>query len=151
MNNPDFCQGRDFSNEKDMISKQGFFCHMVFPESENDLANYHTHGLPQSSDHPDIQVVIALSKDQYGPIIHGVYEKIKDGTKFEVGIQYDEIIRNMPVEFIWAVESGRDVLRMILPDTNGNTSKETIGLSYGQQWVDTFESPQLGVWEVESW
>lgn len=151
LTHPLWCKGRDFNDERSMLEQYGFFCHMVPPEKEGGPANLHTHGIPASLDHPDVQVTMFLPPNVFGPIIHSVYDKIKEGTKLETGVQYDWVLDGMLVEFAWATENERDVLRMILPDKEGNTSKDTIALPYGNQLVGTFDNPEIGVWEVEEW
>lgn len=48
-----------------------------------------------------------------------IVENIKKGTVYEPGNKYDKIIQNYKVEFINAKESGRSVLRLLIPDANG--------------------------------
>lgn len=142
------CNGRNYDKEKEMQKDYGFYCHMVpsgDPESPTGT-NYHTHGIPISLNHPDVQIVMALPPQIYGPIIHSVYNFIKEGNIIEVGKYYDDFLQGLSVEFAWATECGRDILRMILPDKEGNTSFDTIDNPYKEQWHDTTLRPSLGEW-----
>lgn len=137
------CKGRDFDHEQKMMGEYGFFCHMVpmGDDSSPTGINYHTHGLPETLNHPDIQIVLPISPMVFGPIIHSVFDFIKEGNKLEVEKKYSNFLKDYDVEFAWAIENDRDVLRMILPDVNGGLSKDTM-TSNAEQWEGTYPKAQ---------
>lgn len=151
----DWCPGRDFDWEAQMIREHGFFSHMVPFEGPEDgsfgMDNFHTHGFPHSVNHPDIQVVVRLPGKIWSGIAWNAYNRIKDGVKFGQGEEYHDILDNMPVCFAWAEENGRDVLRMILPDKEGKVFEDEINERYAVQWIGTSKKPINGIYEVESW
>lgn len=137
------CKGRDLDKEEQMLKEYGFFCHLVMDDPDSPYgANFHTHGLPEIG-HPDIQIVLPLPPQVYGGIIHGVYDFIKAGNKLELERAYDNFLENMNVQFVWAVENDRDVLRMILPDKKGETMKELMNCNM-EQWEGTYPKPEIG-------
>lgn len=121
-------------NEKAM-EEYGFYCHMVPCDDDTTPtgANFHTHGLPDSFGHHDIQIVIALPENVFGSIIHDVVNQIKKGQKFEVGKKYSKVLANMEVTFIYALENETPILRMILPDKSGNCGRD-MGEPYRLQY-----------------
>jgi len=142
------CNGpRNLDKEKKMVEEYGFHCHLV-PNGDDDSptgVNFHTHGIPETCDHLDIQVVVFLPPEVFGPIIHDVYKRIKSGTKFEIDTAYDKILKGMNVQFIYAEECGRDVLRMILPDNTGETMPELMkDENFKKQWEGTYREPRTG-------
>jgi hypothetical protein len=51
--------------------------------------------------------------------------QIKDGKVFEVGTSYPDILGNgYLLEFLHAKESNREVLRLLIPDKNGQFEDE---------------------------
>lgn len=147
------CDGRNIIHEKSLIEKYGFFSHLVMDDLTvgPSQTNYHTHGIPLSQDHHDIQIIVALPPDIFNNIIHSVFNYIKKGNKIETNKKYDGFIHNFTVEFTWAIENDRDVLRMILPDPEGRTSREEISFPYTYQWMHTYDEPQMDVRDSESW
>jgi hypothetical protein len=121
--------------EQQFLRTHGWYAHVV-PE------NYHTHGIPMSfGHHPDIQVVLPISPDQVHQIVAGVVEKIKEGTVFVPGERVAGIIRGMDVMFVEAMEGNNHaVLRMILPDPNGNLDRQTMDPMYAAQYDGISES-----------
>lgn len=143
------CQGRDFEKEQMMLKEHGFFVHLVFDDKDIATgANIHTHGFPETLDHPDIQIVLSLPLRTVGSIVHTVYNWIKEGNKIELEKAYDNILQGYNVQYAWAVENDRDVLRMILPDKSGETMKELMKKPYTNQWVGTYPEPQMKRLEI---
>jgi hypothetical protein len=114
--------------EETQLRKVGWIAHCVFPRvdapNENDNypsgVNYHTHGLLGSFNHPDIQICFPASMESLHGIANAVIHEIKKGKKFEAGVKYYDIMQPpYAVEFIKARECGRDVLRLLIPDKNG--------------------------------
>jgi len=140
------CQGRDFEQEAKLLEETGFFCHGVMGDEESSPSgfNFHTHGLPEKNGHPDIQVVYPIPPEVFQSVINAAVALVKDGTKFELGAAYDGVLKDMNVQFAWAVEDDRDVLRMILPDDTGETMMELMKSPYSSQWEGTSNEPKIG-------
>lgn len=125
--------------EAKKIKKFGFITHFVTDNDETSPTghNVHTHGLEQFG-HLDFQIVIPM--DNSGRMAHNIFrnlvDKIKDGQKFQAGKCYPNIIANYDVSFILAAENGREILRVILPDTEGNLNKEDIHERFAIQYSE---------------
>lgn len=113
--------------EAECMDKYGFYVHMVFftkPTNAKKYMNHHTHGLPETYNHKDIQLVFIMPTNIIGGIFHSIVDRIKDGVIFEPGKRYDQVLVGYDVKFIDAVENGREVLRVILPDKEGRFPDE---------------------------
>lgn len=109
--------------EEDCIRKNGFYVHYVYARYVGDIpespyVNYHTHGFQRSWSHRDFQIVFPLPPQ----VAHGIFwtlaDHVKAGRKYEEGL-YNEVLNGFPVRMMPTRETGRDVLRVILPDKNG--------------------------------
>jgi hypothetical protein len=106
--------------QADCIEKYGWYTHYVFDDKMcPSNINIHTHHVFESFKHKDIQVCLNLRPQLIHQIIANVIEGIKQGIKYEPGRKYAGIIDNFKLEFIDAVEDGRPVLRLLIPDENG--------------------------------
>lgn len=85
----------------------------------------HTHGIEEKFGHMDLQCVLPINADLVGDIFHRIVKMIKEGTKFESGKCYGDIVNNKyKIRFLTAMEGDREVLRIIIPDKNGKLHKE---------------------------
>ncbi len=137
------CQGRDPDKETKMIEEYGYMVHMVYDDPDTGGANLHSHGITRINC-PDLQIVVGLPPNILSPLFNDYYEMMKSGQKIEIGKNYDEFLHGYSVQFIWAVEQNRDVLRMILPDKQGNLDKEKMDDKFSFQWKDTSTKPTIG-------
>jgi len=104
------------------FEKFGWFAHCV-PAGDNTPCggyNYHTHGMEASYNHPNIQIVLPLRMETAHHIVGDIIDKIKAGERFEPNKEYANIVGGgYMVRFIEAMECGRKVLRLLIPDKNG--------------------------------
>jgi len=87
--------------------------------------NAHTHGITETLNHPDFQVVLNVNPGTIEHFFNLLVERIKAGEKFEAGKEYDGLVQGMKLTFIEVLEQDRTVLRLIFPDENGELSRET--------------------------
>ena len=123
--------------EQEQMRNHGWFIDLVSGDDETgELADAHTHGLPQSFGHSDLQLVLPLplTSRTVGRILTNLVNLIKSGTKLEAGSKYSEVIENYQVLMLEAVEGGRPVLRVILPDKYGCLDRDQIRHPFQQQW-----------------
>jgi hypothetical protein len=106
--------------EQEALEKQGWFGHYCNDERYPTGANYHTHGLPATMNHMDLQLVVPLDMKTAHGIFTGVVDLIKEGKVFHDGDTADKVVRGYRVKFIEMTEGERQVLRIILPDQRGN-------------------------------
>ena len=101
----------------------GFFIHGT-PANDGEYMNFHTHGVPESFNHQDIQIVMPFDPGITAQVIHNIVDLIKNGNRFVNGSTSQDVLseyrgKKQVVRFIDAVESGRQVLRVLIPDKNG--------------------------------
>lgn len=127
------------ANAKKQMEKHGWFAHYVFDDPATPYGvNAHTHGLPMTFKHPDIQIVMPLPPELVHCVFSSAIELIKGGVRFEhLSPSHAGILKSYLVRFIKAQESGRDVLRMILPDKHGCIYPPHMD----EDWVRQFELP----------
>ena len=119
--------------QKKLLEEYGWVAEYV--PDENGMVNCHTHGLPENFEHPDLQIVMPL----LGNVLHGILtvcvDKIKEGITFNIEQEFSGILsKGYKVRFVEANESGRDVLRIIIPDEDGNLKKENLSDVYLKQY-----------------
>lgn len=108
-----------YAKEREWMQNPGWYAHYVMDDPDTPWgANIHTHGLPHTFGHSDLQIVVRTSQTQAHGLLFSAIELIKAGTRFEVGVRYQDIAEGYDAQFAWAHECGRDVLRMIIPDKN---------------------------------
>jgi len=121
--------------QEEMMKKYGWFAHYVNDDSEYVLGiNYHTHGLPETYDHPDLQIVFPLEPKLAHSLFWNVINKIKDGEHFKDGDTAEGIVKGYSVKFMEAVENDRTVLRIILPDKSGNLERKDLTEQLAKQY-----------------
>jgi hypothetical protein len=106
--------------ERQQLEQFGWFAHYVAgtPDCPNNT-NYHTHGLTESFGHLDLQICLPVRHTLAHSIFSTVIGKIKVGQIFIEDKAYEEILKNYPLRFALAFESGRNVLRLLIPDEQG--------------------------------
>lgn len=104
------------TEEQKQLDKNGWFMHYI--PLENAMVNIHTHGLAENLHHVDLQIVLPIEEEMAQILLTSVIENIKNGYTYYEGL-YNNVIEELNVEFKQFTESGRDVLRLILPDNNG--------------------------------
>jgi len=106
------------------IEKHGFCVHFVIytakPPSRRRYQSIHTHGLEQSQGgHYDLEITLPVSGEDAAEVISNVVDKIKKGKEFRDGDIVSGILVGYDVKFVKRKESGRDILRILLPDRDG--------------------------------
>lgn len=86
-----------------------------FPEY---MCNAHTHGM-EIYGHLDFQIVLALDPQITGALLNDMGLRVQAGEKFKAGDVISDLISNYDVKLVEAEETGRTVLRILLPDKNG--------------------------------
>lgn len=109
--------------ELEQMKIYNFIVHMVIDDCDCPLhANFHTHGLLEKFNHLDIQICFPLDQQIVMGIIHDCVKQIKKGIKLEPGKKYPDIVHKYDVEFIYAKENGRTVVRLLVCDKDGGYS-----------------------------
>lgn len=122
--------------ENDCIAKYGFYVHYV---NLGEAIDVHTHGLVETHNHADLQIVFPIDLKTSHSVINSVVERIEEGEVFVDGQVAEGIIENFSVKFIEVEENGRKVLRIILPDEKGRIERDKISKKYAIQYGDNPE------------
>lgn len=102
-------------------------------------ANFYTHGLEQY-DHPDFQLVLDYELETAADILNALGERVRNGEKFNAGDYVKGIFEDCDVRLDVFEESGRDVLRVIVPDSNNIfPDEEGCSSSFCHQMLPTEE------------
>ena len=83
-----------------------------FPEY---ICNAHTHGMKKYH-HPDFQLVLHISNEDIGYILNSLGLRVQAGEQFHSGDLVEGIFEDCPVRLDSFQETGREVLRVIIPD-----------------------------------
>lgn len=146
----DYCEhGHEevHKREQDGIKKYGWYAHFVPDDDERNTPtgiNIHTHHLPESFNHPDLQIVFPVSFQQVNIMLgalHAIVDNyIRKGIKLEPGKEYDKVLNHYKVTVAKAKECERDVLRIIVPGPDGYIQRnEPMTGVYAEQYIGTFE------------
>jgi hypothetical protein len=127
--------------------KHGWSAHSVFYEMKDRPEkkgipyqwNHHTHGVVERFDHPDLQIVLPLAPAIVGSIFNTMVEIIKEGGCYILtNKEYEGVLGGgFKVRTRWATEGRRQVLRVILPDSQGNLAEDKIHRDYRDQYLGT--------------
>lgn len=112
--------------ENEMIEQFGWYIHFVLEDDScPNSINYHTHGLQERFNHPDLQICFPISEELAHAILNTIVEQIQTGKLFQTAVKYDHIIGGgFKLEFIDAIESKREVLRIAFPNKEGGYEGE---------------------------
>lgn len=77
--------------------------------------NAHTHGMERYG-HPDFQIVLSLPPREIGRILNTLGRRVQDGERFCHGRYVSGIYADCDIRLDEFQETGRDVLRVIIPD-----------------------------------
>lgn len=107
---------------QETLKKYGWLAHFVLDDTNTpNNTNYHTHGLAEQFGHPDLQICLPLRPEIAHSVMTKIINKIKEGKRFEPGIEYDGLLAGgYKLQFIAAEEGDRKVLRVVFPNTEGN-------------------------------
>lgn len=119
--------------EQKNLRKHGWIVHYVIDDPGPTGANIHTHGL-HNFGHPDFQIVVPLPQTVAHDILINLVDRVKAGEQFQAGQKVDKVIRAFSVKMIEATECGRPILRVIIPDPEGNVDLGKISDPFVKQY-----------------
>jgi hypothetical protein len=103
---------------KDSLVRDGYVVHYVYAGHPAG-ASVHTHGLPQ-----DFELVLPLPPEVAAGVLAELARRVLLGERFTDGQEVPGVILRHLVRLVAARESGRKVLRVILPDRLGELEPE---------------------------
>ena len=142
----DACAGRapDVPEwQREMMRTIGWYAHQVETGHEESPTgfSYHTHGLPESFGHPDLEIVFPSAPGETHRVGARLVELVKAGRKFAPLVEADDIIEGQRITFARAAEGGREILRVILPGPDLVLDRGRMAPPYGEQWEGTAFEP----------
>jgi len=96
--------------------------------------NIHTHGLGEKFNHLNFQIVMPMPPETAHAMFVVLVEKLEEGQVFEAEKLYSDIIDIYDITFKLAEETGRKVLRLIVPDKEGNLFPDDLEGNFKKQW-----------------
>ena len=114
-----------------LIELYGWMTHAVL---DGVHANFHTHGMPKTYRHLDLQIVVRLPGHLAQALFVNAIHQIEGGLKFKDGDISNEILDEYPVKFFETKECDRKVLRMILSDKEGQVDIDKLNKEYVYQY-----------------
>lgn len=113
--------------EEKAMEEYGWYAHLVMPSGEGEPANYHTHGLKETFGHHDLQITAPIDPMVAAQALTKIAQQVAGGSRFKSGKSYDFELGEWQLicTFVKGKEGGREVLRVILPDHDGEQWKET--------------------------
>ncbi len=104
--------------------------------------NSYTWGLALNYGHLDFQIVMPLAGAVAHHLLTILADRVKAGERFEAGRQVAGVAaRGYKVRLVAAREQDRDVLRVVIPDAEGNLTPANLCGTYFLQYVGTPEGP----------
>jgi len=98
-------------------NKADWVIHYVFDDNGiGGIVNIHTHGMDKYN-HPDFQLVLPVSQAQAKSFLNAICYEVQDGSSFGPGIYDKETVYSCSFALTPRTEAGRDVLRLIFPDS----------------------------------
>ena len=119
----------------EQMAKHGWFAHFVFDDVEKPNGiNFHTHGLDQTYDHLDFQIVLPLQHKTAHSIFWELARMLEAGRRFSSGDRVSNVISNYDIKLVQVEDNGRNVLRIIFPDAAGHLEKEELAEKFAAQY-----------------
>lgn len=103
------------------------------------MCDAHTHGINKFFN-TEIQMVLNIDSKLIANLINDIGRLIKSGYKFTEGdLLYNLLTDDMPIGFINAKDyEGEPILRILLPDVNGEVYKPNVTDVYAMQYENPY-------------
>ena len=125
--------------ERESMKRFGWFARVVPGHPETPFGySVHTYGFDKTWKQPNVQIVYPMPPDMALDTLYTITQLLEKGEKLEPDRDYfDSILEGLTVRFAWATESGRRVLRAILPDKKDRVKRGEITGDFARQWEGT--------------
>lgn len=123
------------AEERGFLKKYGWYVHAVTSDDDQtpNGVNIHTHGLSQTQDHLDFQCCARVDPVTVHSWLAYFAEQVKNGTKFSPGLVRVPFCK-FKLALVKARECDRDVLRIVIPDSDGDLDPKTMDPEYAEQY-----------------
>jgi hypothetical protein len=127
-------------HEEELGKAHGWYSHFILPENTAQRwVNYHTHGLPEHYGHLDFQFVLPIDPNILHALATKLVDRVTRGERFAAGMRVSGVMEDYDVFLMKTAETRRDnrvVLRVILPDRNGNIDKADLNGIFAAQFEE---------------
>ncbi len=107
------------------------------------LCNAHTHGMGKYR-HPDFQMVLNLPQEHICYLLNTMEMRVQGGETFHDGDMVSGIYEDCSIRLKKVRETGRDVLRLIIPDKHNRfPENENCMEPYRHQELEMFENQEI--------
>ena len=104
------------------------------------LFNAHTHGMEKYR-HPDFQMVLNLPQEHICYLLNTMGMRVQGGENFHDGDMVSGIYEDCSIRLKKVRETGRDVLRLIIPDKHNRFPEDENCMEpYRHQELEMFEN-----------
>lgn len=111
---PPGCTVEEINN----IKLYGYQIHIA-PAHDQEWANIHTHGLPETYAHLDFQVVYPIDQTEAIQLLQRLVASVQGGVRFENAQYVDGAYAARRIKLHEVTEDQRYVYRILIPDSNG--------------------------------
>jgi hypothetical protein len=126
--------------EQQCIRDYGFYVHyMVEDPNQPYQIDAHTHGLMETFDHSDLQIVLPLPQETTIKLFQVAVDMLKTGTRFQPYKKYPNVIEDSDVVFIPVSDGKVSYLRMIIADEAGVLEKDKMDPTFALQYQNEVE------------
>lgn len=126
--------------EQEFLELHGWFSHVVVsPDHARTWVNYHTHGLPEHYGQLDFQVVLPINPELLHKIATKLVDRVQSGERFISGMRVTGLLASHEALLVRMTEtrnSRHAVLRIVLPDKDGNLSRESLTGVFAAQFQE---------------
>ena len=126
------------------MKKYNWIIHVICNGYRTDqMRNCHTHGM-EKYQHMDFQIVLNYPDDHIGYLLNTICEKVVRGERFSAGDMVAGLYEDCAIRLDSAIESGRPVLRLIIPDKYNRFPEEPLCMEEykGQIFDIDFDTPE---------
>jgi hypothetical protein len=126
---------------RDKMKQYGRFAQCVSDDEDSPTRfNIHTHGLTETFQHLDFQIIVPMPEKVAHGILCNIVERLKEGERYQAGDVLEGILGNgYKCKLVEATEDDRKVLRVIIPDKRGNLDADTLIKPFDLQYADLDE------------
>lgn len=121
--------------ENELLERDGWAMRAYTKNCIHHIADHRTVGLRENFNHPDLQIYYPIDASIALDTFYTVVNLIKEGSIFSDGF-VSEDVASLPVKFIAVKLDGVDMLRIIIPDKQGNLDEGIISEPFNRQYLD---------------
>ena len=123
-------------DESTMLLTDGWVMRAFSHGGNHGISDNRSVGFAENFKHPDIQINYPLPGELALHCLSTVADLVKSGKTYKDGDLSDDVLHDLPVKFVAVEIDGVSMLRMILPDKEGNVERDKMAYRYSLQYSD---------------